>query len=50
MPKPRRGSNAKKIPNWRGTCPNCSRTRVKVLWNMMLNGQVTKVCKHCGTV
>lgn len=48
MPKPRRGSNAKKIPNWRGTCPLCSRPRVKVLWTAMRDGELLKVCKHCG--
>ncbi len=48
MPKPRRGSNARKIPSWRGTCPLCNRTRVKVLWTAMRDGALLKVCKRCG--
>jgi len=48
MPKPLRGKNAKRIPNWRGTCPLCGRTRVKVLWNVIQNGAAVKTCKRCS--
>lgn len=48
MPKPRRGSNARKIPDWRGTCPKCGRKRVKVLWTALVDGHPLRVCKHCG--
>lgn len=49
MVKPRRGSNAKKNDNWRGTCPICLRKRVKVLWNVMHEGKTILVCKKCGS-
>lgn len=49
MPKPKRGSNAKKIPNWRGTCPVCGRKRVRILYTAVNNGQPINVCKRCGT-
>jgi hypothetical protein len=48
MPKLKRGSNAKKIPHWRGTCPKCKRKRVKVLWTNIIEGVATGVCKRCG--
>lgn len=48
MAKTKRGSNIKKIPNWRGTCPICNRSSVKVLWTAVQDGQSIKVCKHCG--
>ena len=48
MSKPRRGSNAKKILNWRGTCPICNRKSVKILWTAVQNERSIKVCKHCG--
>ncbi|GKX67342.1 hypothetical protein [Inconstantimicrobium mannanitabidum] len=44
MAKNKRGKAIKKILNWRGTCPICKRTRVKLLWEK--DGQ--KVCKICG--
>lgn len=47
MSKPRRGNNAKKIKNWRGTCPTCERKRVKVLWPSTINGKQVMVCKKC---
>ena len=48
MPKPKRGKFAKAIKDWRGTCQQCNRTRVKVLWEKT-EGEVTqKVCKQCG--
>jgi len=48
MPKPKRGKNAKVIKNWRGTCPLCKRTGVKVLWEKTDDDQKLKVCKRCG--
>ena len=47
MAKPFRGRNAKKIPAWRGTCPKYGRTRVRVLWVTLVQGQESKVCKRC---
>lgn len=44
MAKNKRGPCVKKEKNWRGTCPLCSRTRVKLLWNK----DKIKVCKHCA--
>jgi len=41
--KNKRGKNIK-APGWRGTCPSCSKTGVKLLWE---KGDL-KVCKACG--
>ena len=50
MSKPKRGSNAKKIPNWRGTCPACGRTRVKLLWTRIKEDKSQQsVCKRCAS-
>lgn len=50
MSKPKRGKNARVVPNWRGTCPTCKRTGVKLLWTKIMEdkGQQS-VCKRCGT-
>jgi hypothetical protein len=48
MPKLKRGKNAKKIPNWRGTCPLCGRKRVRILWTAIIDGKAITVCKRCG--
>jgi len=49
MSKPKRGSNAKRIPNWRGTCISCGRKRVKLLWiKTGLENSKANVCKRCG--
>jgi len=48
MPKPKRGKIAKLTKNWRGTCPLCSRTGVKTLWEKTDDGKTLKVCKQCG--
>jgi transcription elongation factor Elf1 len=48
MPKPKRGKFAKLIKDWRGTCPLCNRTGVKILWDKTEDGKNTKVCKQCG--
>lgn len=48
MTKSERGKVIKKIPNWRGTCPICHRTRVKIIWERTLeDGTKVKVCKVC---
>lgn len=44
MAKNKRGKYVKKIVNWRGTCPLCARTGVKLLWDK----ESKKVCKRCG--
>jgi len=46
--KTKRGNEIKKTPNWRGTCPSCSRTGVKLLWTKVDGEKNIKVCKHCG--
>jgi hypothetical protein len=43
MAKAKRGKNIK-APGWRGTCPSCKKTGVKLLWE---KGDA-KVCKACG--
>jgi len=48
MPKPYRGKTLWKLPaRGRGTCPLCGRTRIKLLYTQIINGENTKVCKHC---
>jgi len=49
MAKPNRGSNIKKIPGWRGTCPVCKRKRVRTLWTYTLNEEKVKICKKCNS-
>ena len=48
MPKQRRGKLAKATPNWRGTCPLCSRGGVKLLWEKTQGESKLMVCKRCG--
>ena len=48
MPKPKRGKLIKSTPGWRGTCPLCNRTGVKLLWEKTVNESKKKVCKQCG--
>lgn len=49
MSKPRRGKNIRSTENWRGTCPLCKRTGVKLLWVALdENNKDLNVCKHCG--
>ena len=47
MPKPKRGKLVH-TTGWRGTCPKCSRTGVKVLWEKTEGDKTLKVCKRCG--
>jgi len=47
MPKPKRGRNVK-APGWRGQCPVCGRTGVKLLWTKSGGEAPLKVCKKCG--
>ena len=46
MGKTNRGKNIKKTPGWRGKCPICNRTGVKLMWT---NADGQKVCKICGS-
>lgn len=48
MGKTKRGKNIKKMPNWRGTCPVCKRSGVKLLWDKLSEKGTIKVCKICG--
>jgi ribosomal protein L37AE/L43A len=49
MSKPKRGKNIKATPNWRGTCPACGRTGVKLLWTKVNEDHNQQsVCKRCG--
>jgi len=51
MAKPNRGKELKRnSPGaWRGTCPKCSRKRVRKIWSAVLaeGGEPISVCKHC---
>ena len=49
MPKPKRGKLARTIKEWRGTCPACNRTGVKLLWEKTEGDKPIKVCKQCGS-
>lgn len=49
MGKSKRGGNIKKTPNWRGVCPLCNRTGVKLLWDKVMDGDSIKICKSCST-
>jgi len=49
MPKPKRGKLARTIKGWRGTCPGCNRTGVKLLWEKTEGDKPVKVCKQCGS-
>ena len=48
MPKPKRGKLARMTKEWRGTCPLCTRTGVKILWEKTEGDKTHKVCKQCG--
>ncbi|MDR1689518.1 MAG: hypothetical protein LBS21_13040 [Clostridiales bacterium] len=48
MAKAKRGRGIKKTTGWRGTCPVCSRTGVKLLWSKTVDGAALKTCKQCG--
>jgi rRNA maturation endonuclease Nob1 len=43
MAKAKRGKNIKTL-GWRGTCPSCKKTGVKLLWEK----EKVNVCKACG--
>jgi len=50
MPKPKRGKLAKVVgANWRGSCPLCNRTGVKLLWEKTVGEDKKTVCKQCGS-
>ena len=48
MPKPKRGKLVKNGQTWRGTCPLCNRTGVKLLWEKSVGEDKKNVCKQCG--
>jgi hypothetical protein len=49
MAKPKRGKHVKEQLNWRGTCPICRRTGVKLLWIKIDKDNCQQnVCKRCG--
>ena len=51
MAKPKRGKTNLTVKNWRGTCPKCSKTGKKLLWDMKDDaGKTIKVCKICDAV
>lgn len=49
MAKNYRGNNIKRESGWRGICPLCKRTGVKLLWEKVIEeDKKIKVCKRCG--
>lgn len=47
MAKQKRGRNIKK-DGWRGTCPICNKTGVKLLWTATKEEKQVDACKICG--
>lgn len=48
MAKNHRGKGLKNVPaKGRGTCPICSRTRIKVVYETKINDNTLKTCKEC---
>ena len=47
MAKQKRGKALKLEKNWRGTCPLCGRTRVKLAWPETGERNARKICKAC---
>ncbi|MDR1000651.1 MAG: hypothetical protein LBL96_07635 [Clostridiales bacterium] len=48
MAKNKRGRGIKSTLGWRGTCPKCARTGVKLMWEATNDaGKKIKVCKRC---
>ena len=47
MAKQKRGKVLKLEKNWRGTCPVCGRTRVKLAWPESNIKGAKNVCKAC---
>lgn len=48
MSKSHRGTGIRKeLNHGRGTCPLCSRTQVKVLYDHEIDGNKVKICKVC---
>lgn len=51
MSKAFRGKVIRRNKDFRGTCPICGRTRVKVVWTKVLeDGTKSCCCKLCGRV
>ncbi|MDR3091905.1 MAG: hypothetical protein LBU36_06935 [Clostridiales bacterium] len=48
MGKAKRGHSVKKTAGWRGVCPLCKRTGVKLLWAKADGDKTIKTCKMCG--
>ena len=48
MAKPKRGKTIKTIKDWRGTCPVCKRTGVRLLYEATVEEAKLKVCKRCA--
>jgi hypothetical protein len=48
MSKNHRGKGLKGLPaRGRGTCPKCSRTGIKVVYELKIDDQTIKTCKEC---
>lgn len=47
MAKQKRGKVLKLEKNWRGTCPLCGRTRVKIAWPETNTRGSRMICKAC---
>jgi len=51
MSKAFRGKTIRRNSGFRGTCPICGRTRVKIVWTkVMEDGTKSVCCKLCGRV
>ena len=47
MSKNHRGTELKLTTGWRGTCPVCKRTGIKVLYEQQIDEKKVSVCKQC---
>ncbi len=49
MAKAHRGAGIRdQVKNGRGTCPSCNRTAIKVMYEVEIDGNKSKVCKQCS--
>lgn len=49
MSKAHRGSGIRELKSsGRGTCPVCSRTGIKLLYEVEKEGKKIKICKECN--
>lgn len=49
MAKSHRGAGIRdQVKSGRGSCPNCKRTGIKLMYEVELSGEKKQVCKQCN--